>query len=62
MGVSGKITKVYLHRVSIYVAGTIENAIVGFCEALPLAGLLGRRGFLDRFRFTYDYSASPPQF
>jgi hypothetical protein len=62
MGVSGKVTRVYLHRVSIYTAGGMEAAVVGFCENLPVAGLLGRRGFLDRFRFTYDSSTSPPQF
>ena len=62
MGIDGRISKLYLHRVSIYVAGSIETSIVGFSEEVPLAGLLGRRGFLDRFRFTYDCSTSPPQF
>jgi len=62
MGVDGKITKLYLQRVSIYVAGSIESALVGFSDELPLAGLLGRRGFLDKYKFTYDYSTNPPQF
>lgn len=60
--VSGEPTKLYLHRVSIYVLGGIETITAGFCHDLPLAGLLGRRGFLDRFRFTFDCSTIPPQF
>lgn len=61
-GVSGKATTVYLHRVSIYVPGGIQTVIAGFVYDLPLAGLLGRRGFLDLFKFTYDASTNPPQF
>lgn len=61
-GVSGKATKLYLHPVSIYVASTIITVTAGFCDDLPLGGLLGRRGFLDHFIFTYDSSSHPPQF
>lgn len=62
IGVSGLGTRLYLHKVSIYVAGGIITATAGFCEDLPLAGNLGRRGFLDHFRFTFDPSSYPPQF
>jgi hypothetical protein len=61
-GVSGESTKLYLHTVSIYAAGSIETTLAGFTYELPLAGLLGRRGFLDRFKFIYDASTAPPQF
>jgi hypothetical protein len=62
MGVSGLPTKMYLHRVSIYVMGVIVPMVAGFCPDIPLAGLLGRRGFLEQFRFTFDHSTNPPQF
>jgi len=62
MGVSGQPTRLYLHTVSIYVMGAIIPVTAGFCDDLPLAGLLGRRGFLENFKFTFDNSSSPPQF
>jgi hypothetical protein len=62
VGVSGQITKLYLHKVSIYVMGGIITVTAGFSDDIPLAGLLGRRGFLDHFKFSYDHSTNPPQF
>jgi hypothetical protein len=61
-GVSGLLTIVYVHPVLIYVPGSIIPIQAGFCHELPLAGLLGRRGFLDHFRFTLDPSTNPPEF
>ena len=55
-GVSEKLTRTYLHTVSIHVMGGIETVKAAFCYELPLAALLGGRGFLDRFKFTYDPS------
>lgn len=62
VGVDGQPVSIYLHRVSIYVLDGIETITAGFCSQLPVAALLGRRGFLDRFRFAYDPSTNPPQF
>jgi hypothetical protein len=62
MGVDGKLTMLYLHTVSIYAMGGIYPVVAGFSDELPLSGLLGRRGFLDRFKFCYDSSSVPPQF
>jgi hypothetical protein len=62
MGVSGKTTRLYLHKVSIHALDGIIPIVAGFCDDLPLAGLLGRRGFLDHFKFTFDHSSNPPQF
>jgi hypothetical protein len=62
LGVSGEPTKLYLHHVSIYVMGVIVPIVAGFCADIPLAGLLGRRGFLEHFKFTFDHSTNPPQF
>jgi hypothetical protein len=62
IGVSGQLTKMYLHTVSIYVMGAIIPVTAGFCDEIPLAGLLGRRGFFENFKFTFDSSSNPPQF
>lgn len=62
IGVSGQPTRLYLHKVSIYVMSEIVPITAGFCDDLPLAGLLGRRGFLENFKFTLDNSSNPPQF
>jgi hypothetical protein len=34
----------------------------GFVDNLPVAGLLGRRGFFENFIITFDPSAEPPGF
>lgn len=34
----------------------------GFSEELSIAGLLGRFGFFDAFRVTFDHSVHPPAF
>jgi hypothetical protein len=62
IGVSGKLSKVYLHRISMHIGGGIETILAGFIYDLPVAGLLGRRGFLQNFKFTYDASTIPPHF
>jgi hypothetical protein len=62
VGVSGKATTVYIHGVGLFVCGGIITLKVAFCEDLPIAGLLGRRGFLEQFRFTFDPSSMPPVF
>ena len=62
MGVSGQTTRLYLHPVSIYIMGGAVPVTAGFSDELPLAGLLGRRGFLSRFKFSFDPSTDPPQF
>jgi hypothetical protein len=62
VGVSGQPTITYLHSVSLYVAGHIIKIKAGFTDQLPLAGLLGRRGFFEHFRITFDPSAEPPGF
>jgi hypothetical protein len=48
--------------VGLFVCGGIVTLKAAFCEDLPIAGLLGRRGFLEQFRFTFDPSSTPPVF
>jgi hypothetical protein len=62
-GVSGDLTKIYLHNVARYVpGGHIIKIRAGFTHRLPLAGLLGRRGFFEHFKVTFDPSNNPPGF
>jgi hypothetical protein len=62
IGVSGLQTRLYVHEVALYTVSGIMKIKAGFSYELPLAGLLGRRGFLSEFRFTLEPSTSPPQF
>jgi hypothetical protein len=32
-----------------------------FTDKLPVAGILGRRGFFENFKVTFDYSYDPPE-
>jgi hypothetical protein len=46
---------------SIYIPGSIITIEAGFCYELPIAGLLGRKGFLEHFKFILDPSTTPPE-
>ena len=56
VGISGT-CKTYLHEVALYVPGGIVNIRAGFCEDLPIAGLLGMNGFFDHFMVIFDPTA-----
>jgi predicted aspartyl protease len=62
VGVSGALTAIYIHTVSLYIATEIIKIRAAFSHDLPLAGLLGRRGFLEHFKFIFDPSSNPPEF
>jgi hypothetical protein len=62
VGVSGVPTKIYRHNVSLHVLGNIFKIRAGFTDQLPLAGLLGRVGFFEHFKITFDPSSNPPGF
>lgn len=47
-------TLVYFHEVLMLVAGASVRTKVGFCFNLPVTALLGRHGFFDNFRVTFD--------
>ena len=61
-GVSGKPTQIYLHDVSLHVPGHLIKIRAGFTDELPIAGLLGRVGFFEHFKITFDPSSNPPGF
>jgi hypothetical protein len=61
VSVLGLRTRGYLREVTLVVADDPGNATeVVFVEDLPMAGLLGRLGFFDNFRVTFDHSTVPP--
>lgn len=61
-GISGVATDIFLHTVSLYVLGNMFKIRAGFADKLPLAGLLGRIGFFEYFKITFDPSSNPPGF
>jgi hypothetical protein len=53
LGIAGP-TPIYLHDVSLYAPGGIIAIRAGFSADLPVAGILGMRGFFDAFKITFD--------
>ncbi len=54
---------VYFHHVKLYLeAGYVITIYGGFCKKLVPAGILGRLGFFDNFKVTFDHSVHPPEF
>jgi Aspartyl protease len=63
VGVSGKPTTVYLHDISLHVpGGHIFKIRASFSYDLPIAGILGRNGFLEHFKVLFDPSGNPAGF
>ncbi len=53
----------YFHRVQIYVESNWKITVTaGFMENLSVGGILGRNGFFDNFRVTFDQGVNPPEF
>lgn len=53
MGVAGA-EKVFLHDITIYIPGGPIITRAGFSDKLPIAGLLGMRGFFEHFKIIFD--------
>jgi hypothetical protein len=51
---------IYYHRINLAIAGEMFEVIAGFSYDLPLPALLGRDGFFDNFRVTFDPDSDPP--
>jgi hypothetical protein len=63
LGGIGKATAipVYYHDIHILVGLDWKIGVrAGFSEELSVAGILGRTGFFDAFRVTFDHSEHPP--
>jgi hypothetical protein len=51
---------VYYHKIKLAIAGELLSVTAGFSYELPVPALLGRDGFLNNFRVTFDPDADPP--
>jgi hypothetical protein len=51
---------VWVHPVQLYVGADIIDINAAFAKTLPVAGILGRAGFFEHFRITFDPSGNPP--
>lgn len=60
--IGGASAPMYYHQMKILIGSSQLQTMVGFSQALSVAGLLGRRGFFDNFIFTLDGTVSPPVF
>ena len=56
LGVAGP-TSVYAHDISLHAPGGIIAVRAGFSADLPIAGLLGMKGFFDHFKISFDATA-----
>ena len=53
----------YFHEVKLYFeAGWVITVKAGFVKKLGTAAILGRNGFFDNFKITFDHSGHPPAF
>jgi hypothetical protein len=52
-GVSGQ-SRIYLWDIFLHAPGGIIATRAGFSDDLPIAGLLGMRGFFENFKITFD--------
>jgi len=57
IGITGVPVRIYVHDVALYAPGGVIQVRAGFCDALPVAGLLGMVGFFDHFKVTFDPTA-----
>ncbi|HKV92386.1 MAG TPA: retropepsin-like aspartic protease [Candidatus Angelobacter sp.] len=55
-GIGGNET-VYLHPITLHIPGGPVTTKVGFKEKLPVAGLLGMKGFFEFFQISFDPDA-----
>jgi hypothetical protein len=61
--ISGPREQVYFHKVNLlFEAGWNIAVMAGFVKKLGCAAILGRNGFFDNFKITFDHSTIPPTF
>lgn len=61
MGISGGGADVWVHPIQLYVGMDMFSIDAVFSADLPLAGLLGRSGFFEHYRVTFDPAPNPPE-
>lgn len=59
----GKSERIYFHKVKLIIEPEwVVEVHAGFCRHLNATGILGRIGFFDNFKVTFDHSQHPPAF
>jgi hypothetical protein len=53
---------VYYHDIRLWIGAEVVKIKVGFCEEMSVSAILGRKGFFEHYRVTFDPSATPPGF
>jgi hypothetical protein len=56
----GGLQEVWIHPVILYIGEHALNIKACFAQTLPVAGLLGRVGFFEHFKITFDPTSNPP--
>ena len=51
---------VWIHPIVLYVGEHALHINAAFAKTLPIAGLLGRVGFFEHFKITFDPTSDPP--
>jgi hypothetical protein len=51
---------VWVHSVQLFVGDQILEIEAAFAKELLIAGVLGRSGFFEHFRITFDPASDPP--
>jgi len=59
LGIGGK-QIAWLHPVVLYIGEHALEINAAFASNLPVAGLLGRIGFFEHFKITFDPTSDPP--
>jgi hypothetical protein len=49
--------EIYIHPISLYAPGGSIMTLAGFSDDRPVAGLLGREGFIEDFEITLEATA-----
>lgn len=61
--IQGPEQAVYFCPIQIYVADNwVISVTAGFLKKLAVPGILGRNGFFDAFKVSFDHLVSPPAF
>jgi hypothetical protein len=58
--IGGAKGQVFYHPVKLLIASYIIPITAGFSSQLSVAAILGRHGFFEHFKITFDSSSSPP--
>jgi hypothetical protein len=56
----GGVQDVWIHPVQLHVGAELIDINAAFAKTLPVAGILGRIGFFEHFKITFDPTGNSP--